>query len=141
MNQATTADIIKVVGQLLIEARELQELKKGLNCDYAPAELARMEERLAHAQSLLSQLCKDPVLAPTIWNPYPEVKPTAGRDYLVWIKDGGAGWQDQPAVERYSSRLQDFEGESPIIEDGGTITHWAEITPPSGCAKSAQANE
>jgi hypothetical protein len=49
MNQPTTADIIKVVGQLLIEARELQELKKGLNRDYAPAELARMEERLARA--------------------------------------------------------------------------------------------
>ena len=99
MNQPTTADIIKVVGQLLIEARELQELKKGLNRDRSPAELAHMEERLARAQSLLSQLCKDPVLVADHLEPVSGSQ-THGRPRLLGLDQGRGSRMAGPARRR-----------------------------------------
>jgi len=63
------------------------------------------------------------------WKPIFEA-PTENGHYLVWVKDGGAGWADQACIEWWEAK-REWQGESGIIEDGGEITHWAKILPPN----------
>ena len=68
--------------------------------------------------------------ATTAWIPFND-NPTETAHYLVWVKDGGAGWADQACIEFYNATKQQWNGESGVIEDGGEITHWAKILPPN----------
>lgn len=69
--------------------------------------------------------------ATTVWIPFND-SPTQTAHYLVWVRDGGAGWADQACIEFYNATKQQWNGESGIIEDGGEVTHWAKILPPNG---------
>lgn len=100
-----------------------------MNIDRATSALANMK-RNATAKRADGSAAATGSAATTVWIPISD-NPTETAHYLVWVRDGGAGWADQACIEFYNATKQQWNGESGIIEDGGEVTHWAKILPPN----------
>lgn len=127
MKNTNIADVIKTLNALLAENQACIEhiLDSGGNLESHNPQIQE------NARQLLQQLTQVPVLEQTPWNPYPEVKPPASGHYLVWVDAKDTGWTNQACIEFFNDSYQEFEGEAGVLEDGGIITHWMQVTPPN----------
>lgn len=73
-----------------------------------------------------------PAPACSAWVPLQTKSPEKDGHYLIWVRDEwDTGWKDQAVIGYYIKRTDDWDTDGGIVEDGGTITHWAEIYSPN----------